>query len=93
MSLSHLSPAHLRKASKLIKKKEGFLAKVRKIEFELDAFAAFGTQPEETAKVSKAPQKKRRKMSAATKAKMAAAQKARWAKVKTKKTQPAKPIS
>ncbi len=81
MSLSHLSPAHLRKASKLIKKKEGFLAKVRKIEFELDAFAAYGTQPEETANVSNAP-KKRRKMSAAGRAKIAAAQKARWAKIK-----------
>ncbi len=81
MSLSHLSAAHLRKASKLIKRKEGFLAKVREIEFELDAFAAFGTQPEKIAKVSKSP-KKRRKMSAAGKAKIAAAQKARWAKVK-----------
>ena len=85
MSLSHLSPVHLRKASKLIKKKEGFLAKVRKIEFELDAFAAFGTQPEKTVKVSKAP-RKRRKMSAAARAKIAAAQKARWAKAKSKAT-------
>ncbi len=83
MSLIHLSPAHLRKASKLIKKKESFLAKVRKIEFELDAFAAFGTLPEKTAKVTKAP-KKPRKMSAAGRAKIAAAQKARWAKVKEK---------
>jgi len=81
MSLSHLSPAHLRKASKLIKKKESFLAQVRKIEFELDAFAAYGTQPEKTTTAPKAP-RKRRKMSAAGRAKIAAAQKARWAKVK-----------
>ena len=85
MSLSHLSATHLRKASKLIKKKEGFLAKVRKIEFELDSFAAFGTQPEKTVKVSKAP-RKRRKMSAAARAKIAAAQKARWAKAKSNAT-------
>ncbi len=84
MSLSHLSATHLRKAAKLIKRKEGFLAKVREIQFELDSFAVPGSIPEKQPTSIKAP-RKRRKMSAATKAKMAAAQQKRWAKVKAKK--------
>jgi len=81
MSLSHLTASHLRKASRLIKKKESFLAKVRKIEFELDAFALFGSLPGKIAVTPKVP-RKRRKLSAAARAKIAAGQKKRWAKVK-----------
>jgi len=45
MSLSHLTLPHLRKASRLIKKKESFLAKVREIEQELEALALYGVLP------------------------------------------------
>ena len=45
MSLSHLTVPHLRKASRLIKKKESFLAKVKEIEQELEALALYGVLP------------------------------------------------
>ncbi len=90
MSLSHLTPVHFRKAAKLIKKKEGLLARVRNIEFELDSFAVFGSVPEKRP-VSKVL-KKRRKLSAAARAKIAAAQKKRWAKVKKPKEKTKQPF-
>jgi len=46
MSLSHLTIPHLRKASRLIKKKESFLAKVKEIERELEALALYGVFPQ-----------------------------------------------
>jgi len=81
MSLSHLTASHLRKASKLIKKKESFLAKVRKIEFELDAFALFGSLPRKIEVIPKVP-RKRRKLSTAARGKVSAGQRKSSAKVK-----------
>ncbi len=74
MSLSQLTLAHLKKAAKLIAKKDGFLAKIKILENELESLAG-GTVPNS----EKKPRKKRRKMSAAARAKIAAAQKKRWA--------------
>jgi hypothetical protein len=85
MSLSHLTAHHLRKAAKLIKKKEGFLEKVREIEQELEALALYGVLPKtfKADKARKSVKRKRRKISTAGRAKIAAAQKARWAKAKS----------
>ncbi len=86
MSFSHLTASHLRKAAKLIKKKEGFLDKIRKIEEELEAFAFYGVLPK-TLKAAQAREqkaKKKRVLSPAARAKIAAAQKKRWAKTKAK---------
>ncbi len=81
MSLSQLTSAHLKKAAKLIAKKDGFLAKIKVLENELESLFG-GTIPNS----EKTPRKKRRKMSAAARAKIAAAQKKRWAAAKGPKT-------
>ena len=60
MSLSHLTVPHLRKASRLIKKKESFLAKVREIEQELEALALYGVLPK-TYRALVKPKKAQRK--------------------------------
>lgn len=80
MSLSQLTSAHLRKVTKLIKKKDGLLAKVKVIDDELESFMT-GDAPD-TERTSRRP---RRKMSAAGRARIAAAQKKRWAKSKAVK--------
>ena len=77
MSLSQLTLAHLKKAAKLISKKDGFLAKIKVLENELESLIG-ETVPNSEKKL----RKKRRKMSAAARAKIAAAQKKRWAAAK-----------
>ncbi len=86
MSLSQLTSAHLKKAAKLISKKDGFLAKIKVIENELESLIG-GTVPDS----EKRPRKKRRKMSAAARAKIATAQKKRWATAKAKGPKPPEP--
>jgi hypothetical protein len=77
MSFSQLTSSHLKVVAKLIKKKDGLLAKVKVIDDELESFMT-GDAP----KSERVPRRKRRKMSPEGRAKIAAAQKKRWAKPK-----------
>ena len=77
-NLSSLSPAQLRQAADLQDKIQSLSKQLASL------LGGSMTATKSTA------QKKRRKMSAGTKAKMAAAQKARWAKIKKAKTSAAK---
>ena len=82
MSLASLTTAKLKSITKLVKRKDSLLAKVAAVVRQIEDAVGL---PEEKIEVSKT-RKKRRKMSAASRAKIAAAQKKRWAATKASKT-------
>lgn len=76
MNLTQITPAQFKQIATLLDKKEALQAKITKIDAQLSAFE--DTSPAPT--IAKTPGRKKRKVSAATKAKMAASQQARRAK-------------